>query len=584
MRHLRRRAAASKTPSAKEEKPTPSSEGSPWGESKEWGKATGWEGNSSAGPASVEEVALEKQRTESTVDKREAEQVRLRNLELTRKVREMEAQLAELTGLSGTVPNLQVENESLKAENYNLQFELNEAHEQKQEEDQGHFGNDDAQKLAKAIAVGMQTSKKESGYRIGNVAQKVPTIKEVKEDGKRPGVVMAEKLQALALFEKDLAWYLSSCLFTEDREELAKQARSEARKVHTEWVHETIPGQARFGILSIPEVRGWDTKTIEFLNIAAGLLYERAPEGVRNTVADLERASEAVAGGEGPSTWQRFLVTLVASHREFNVRWPKQVTLLEEIARKPFVSTPQAMRLWWIASGSATELGHVSWRQIAEGLVDLTDRWENWDVLAPRELRQLGTSIDNLGLSRFGVEREQVTEHYLLMLATLQQTQHKSKRKVAHVALNFEDVLDEVVPEGDDTGAIQDAAWFAKGKGKGQPGQRKGQSDGCFNCGSADHWSRECPEPKREGKGPGKGSDKGNKKGGTPACRNFARAGKCSYGDKCCFTHNTQNPKPKKKAMRAALDALVKAFEGGSEGDDDGHAEQGNGDAPPQEV
>ena len=58
-----------------------------------------------------------------------------------------------------------------------------------------------------------------------------------------------------------------------------------------------------------------------------------------------------------------------------------------------------------------------------------------------------------------------------------------------------------------------------KGKGGKGKSKGKGKSDGCFNCGGPDHWSRECPYPPK-GKGKGKdgkatGGQKAFGKGGT---------------------------------------------------------------------
>ena len=38
-----------------------------------------------------------------------------------------------------------------------------------------------------------------------------------------------------------------------------------------------------------------------------------------------------------------------------------------------------------------------------------------------------------------------------------------------------------------------------KGKGKGLKGKGKGKNDGCFICGSPDHWANNCPRAYTQG-------------------------------------------------------------------------------------
>ena len=435
---------------------------------------------------------------------------------------------------------------------------------------------DGPEEFARTLAGALK--KDDATYRVGNVVQKVPVVKEVKEEGRRPGIVVAERLQALSQFERDLMWYIKSCLFTGDVDLLCTETIEAAKTAHTSWVFKTLVEQADYGIHSLPESPVmWTKKTSEFLRIAAGLLYERAPESVRTIVSDLQLVSE-LSNAPEPTVWARWVVTLVATHREFNVKLPKHVSLLEELARKPFVSTPQTMRLWWTTVGAASQLGHIAWRQVAEGLVMLTDKWEAWDLLSPRELRQLGMSIDNNGLSRFGVDREKAQQHFLQMLALLSSTEHKPKKKFAHVA--FEDVMQSLDEVGNEP-AAHAAANVHPGKGDGKKGDGKG--GGCFNCGAADHWSRECPNPKvNPGKGDGKkGDGKGDgKKGVTskPVCRQWSNKGSCSYGSKCQFRHEQ---KGKFQSFKKALLAAINEF-GSDDEDAPGGAEieQGNGQAP----
>jgi len=68
--------------------------------------------------------------------------------------------------------------------------------------------------------------------------------------------------------------------------------------------------------------------------------------------------------------------------------------------------------------------------------------------------------------------------------------------------------------------AAKVAAAAAKGKGKGSP-----SASGCFNCGSNDHYARECPKPvadKGKGKGDGKSKGKGKGKGKGDSKRDIA--------------------------------------------------------------
>jgi hypothetical protein len=289
------------------------------------------------------------------------------------------------------------------------------------------------------------------------------------------------------------------------------------------------------------------------------------------------------------SEWQRLMLTIVACHRIFNVRWPRQVSLLEELARKPFVSNTEDLQKWWLIVESATLLGHVAWRQVAEGIVSLTDRWETWSILNPRELRKLGESLDKHGLERFGADKEGVTKHYLLMLASLQGTTHKPPKRTAHVA--FGDVLDEtaisssISAEAEKEAEAEAAfgAWKPKGGPKG--GGKGGKDSGCFNCGGKDHWSRECPLPDKRNAAHYGGQDKGKGKGkSTTLCRQFAKDGKCSYGENCIFVHGQAAAavgKPKrKKALLAALNVIAQAIGEDDEKEEGDADEQGNVNAP----
>jgi len=102
---------------------------------------------------------------------------------------------------------------------------------------------------------------------------------------------------------------------------------------------------------------------------------------------------------------------------------------------------------------------------------------------------------------------------------------------------------------GDDAGYGGGGRGGGRGFGGGRGGGGRGGfggggGEGCFKCGSSDHWSRECPTGGAGGgggrgfgggRGGGRG-DGGRGGGGGGACYAFQK-GSCKFGDSCRFSH-----------------------------------------------
>jgi len=131
--------------------------------------------------------------------------------------------------------------------------------------------------------------------------------------------------------------------------------------------------------------------------------------------------------------------------------------------------------------------------------VRLADQWEKKGVLIPREVRSLTDLIEENGLAHFRATKEGVHTVVKRMLRLVKNTTAPPVR--AHVAVEWPGEGSQYYGETDPS---QGQAYFGKGAKPGKGG------DGCFQCGSADHWSRECPKGKGKPKGAGKGGKKGH--------------------------------------------------------------------------
>jgi hypothetical protein len=252
---------------------------------------------------------------------------------------------------------------------------------------------------------------------------------------------------------------------------------------------------------------------------------------------------------------------------------------------------------------AAKDLGHVSAAQVSRGLVRLHEKLEAKGRFKSRIVQELGAAITGLGLEELGVSFQNVNNFGRMIISRLREFPNQATRPKAFLAQEYATYDEDDVQMGDkemQNYEFQDwwaedeqqieiqqnftnewFANFAKGKGKGKFDRPKGKDKGkpkgspkgatkglgkgpkgtpdtqaCFNCGAADHWSRECPQPREKteenGQEPGQYKEVETKK-------------------------RFEQKKPAKSKFKARLAALLDLFDSEDEYED----ESGNVEPPP---
>ncbi len=343
------------------------------------------------------------------------------------------------------------------------------------------------------MALAGQLAKKRdgTGFRIGNVVQKIPKLPEKSK-------WVSERLYQLAEFVRTTRRYMLGTLLTDSAIGLFDKLITTTSELHKAYLSLDEDDQDQFRVSDHVLVPELDDDERKYFRIFPGLLYDHMPETVKTELIFLE--DKKAAG------WIDLVAMFLSIRRLYDVNTTSQLEELENLARRARGLDADGLRKWWIASAAAVTLGHISASQIARGLVRLIDRWEQIGVLTPREQRDLSALISLHKLDKFEVSDEAIDKVIKRMCRLVQNTTAKVPAAAvkAYAAEEIGQLDTQESPIAPPTTTEEDPAALAAMQGKGgkstgkggKGGNDKGKDGGCFNCGSKDHWLRQCPKPR----------------------------------------------------------------------------------------
>ena len=320
-------------------------------------------------------------------------------------------------------------------------------------------------------------SKKEAGFRVGNLVVKLPSCGE-------PDKSMFGRLNQLANWSRDVSAYFKGTLFTMPVE-LHNRFMEESKTFHL--VRISAPVEEGVDMIdNLPSIGGLTEKQREYFKIITPMLIQHVVTDVKDELEDFDTLTGA----------DLLMALYIAMRRVYDVNQPSELEALERLARNPQISSYDALRTWWRVVKAAQGIGHVSWFQLSRGLIKLLDDFEAQRRFGPRVLRKLGDVAEKQQLDRFNATEPGVTTYVRVLSATLKE--HPNKPSRAHLAhgdgheedRSPEETSPELAAEAAGGDAYETALAAQKPKGK---GSGKGTGGGCFKCGASDHWSRECP-------------------------------------------------------------------------------------------
>ena len=479
----------------------------------------------------------------------------------------------------------------------------------------GGDGGDDPALNAVLQALSDRKKGNGTGFRVGNVVQKIPKLAP-------PEKTVADRMFQLAEFTRAFRRYVVGQLLTEQALTLFNQLISTSEELHRKYLALDEDEQDMFSVQDNVVLPTLDEDERKYFRILPGIIYDQLPEAVKTETVFLSGSKQLLG-------WYDMIAIMLCARRHYDVCTTRELEYLEAQARRAQGTDAEALRRWWITAQAAIELGHVSSSQVARGIVKLTDLWERFGVLLPREQRELSALVSDQKLTKFQVSGEAVEKVIRRMTRLVKETIARPKPGLkAHLAAALEEkegwtVVEEALQDGDTslaTNPPQDSAgngdnepvtWHglavalaAKGgKGKGTPTGGKGgkggqKGSGCYNCGSSEHWMRECPAPRKahvsiemwEGERAyrAQGDETDTQRTAEGACW---KCGSLNHMKKQCpvwiaeneqrMRANAARPKPKARPKsRARLaQALVALLE--EDGIDTTTTEQGNSSVPP---
>ena len=400
-------------------------------------------------------------------------------------------------------------------------------------------------------------------FRVGNLVARVPKLPD-----KLPSDIGA-RLQECATWLRKIKGFLKATFPMQDMGRRISELASETSRGYVQ-AYTAAPAEQQI-VMSLDMLEGrvpvMQPKQIEYMATVLPIIVDRVGTTIeeRLTALDVEHHSVTV----------EFIGVFIAVRLELDVSNAAELDALESKCKWPKAKSLPELTDWWVLVQHLETLGHVTWRHVAKGVLQLLEKWCRSDFgLSEQQRFDLRMRIGQLGLGKLGVDRESVAQAYACLRWAIQQLPQRERSNklranqaladaLEGIGLDFGDTQDggsadggegpsdggddgEENPEGNLAVALAAALKRKKGTGKGPQTKQvrkeafealaealvafgkggKGKNKGseainkneCFKCGSREHWARDCPKAK-------------------PVCRLFKAEGKCSYGDKCIFEH-----------------------------------------------